>query len=290
MKQILPATSLALAMFLETTQASAQQSHPSSHQKTTNSTHMSTAQQNKTIIRRLFEEVINQRRFKELPAYISDSYTGPSGLKGAAGFEAPIAPLIHAFPDIQWQLQEVMAEGDQVVVKWQWKGTQQAAYTYIPATGNTITSDAMAIYTLKDGKVVKGQLQNDRLGFLQALGQLPQDIATISGKHIAGGISYMSQLTVPAAAKPAFLQRMHISRSLLRNQPGFIEDAVYVKENDKGESVFITIVRWQNEAALQSAKAAVQQANEKEGFDLAAFRQQLGIRSEPGVFEKLAAE
>ncbi len=249
---------------------------------------MHTAQHNKLIIRRLFEEVINQRRFKELPVYVADSYTGPSGLKGAAGFEAPIAPLIKAFPDIQWQLQEVIAEGDMVVVKWKWKGTQKAAYTHIPATGATITNDAMAIYTLKDGKVVKGQLQNDRLGFLQALGQLPADTALVSGvTNKTKSIEHLNQLIVPAASKAAFLERMKINGDLLRTLPGFVDNAVYCRELGSGETEFVTIVHWQNEAALQAAKTALQLANEKEGFDLATFRQQLGIRPAPGIFEKL---
>ncbi len=44
----------------------------------------------------------------------------------------------------------------------------------IPPTGKQVRQDAMVLYQLADGKVVEVKIQNDRLGFLQQLGLIPE--------------------------------------------------------------------------------------------------------------------
>ncbi|WP_341843455.1 ester cyclase [Chitinophaga caseinilytica] len=284
MTTILSAASLALSVSLSPESAPAQHFlSPAIEQTDT-----STAQHNKEVVRQLFEQVINERHFADMPKYVANEYTGPSGLKGPAAFEASILGLIRSFPDIRWQLLEFIAEGDKVMVKWQWKGTHAGDFQHISATGLHITHNAIAIFTLKHEKVIDGFLFNDRLGFLQQLRQLPADESQIRAKNQPGEVRFVDQFTVPAAAKKAFLERVRINRDFIKTLPGFLEDELLGHTAENGDFICITTARWKNAEALQAAKTAVQQAYRKEGFDPAAFMQKLKIRMERGVFEPIA--
>src|SRR5262249_41450532 len=97
---------------------------------------------------------------------------------GRAAFLIPIEALREGFPDIHYTLEDLLAEGDKVAVRWHWKGTHRATFHgpggVYPATGKVISNDGMAIFQLKDGRVVRSWLMTDRLGFLQEVGALPK--------------------------------------------------------------------------------------------------------------------
>jgi len=113
---------------------------------------------------------------------VSDDFVGIRGGKGAPAFEEPVAQLFKAFPDIQWKIEEMMGEEDTVFVRWFWHGTQTGQFANFEATGNTVSIEGMAVYVLKDGKIINGRVLTDRLGFWQGLGVLPADIISASGK------------------------------------------------------------------------------------------------------------
>jgi steroid delta-isomerase-like uncharacterized protein len=60
-----------------------------------------------------------------------------------------------AFPDINWTLQETIAEGDKVVAWFETRGTHQGAFMGVPASGKQICITALNIYRFEDGKIVE---------------------------------------------------------------------------------------------------------------------------------------
>lgn len=140
---------------------------------------MNTTQKNKELVQKMYEEVINQRKLDLLPDYIADEFIGARGIKGATGFKEPVEGLIKAFPDIYYQIEELIAEGNKVYIRWKLKGTHKGQFQYIAPTGKAIENEGMAVFELKDGKIMKSQIYTDRLGFLQSLDVLPQDISTL---------------------------------------------------------------------------------------------------------------
>ena len=136
---------------------------------------MSTTEQNKKTIAAIYD-CLNRRSFDELKQYIAEGYTGPGGHKGPDNFIAPVRPVITAFPDVQWTVADLLAEGDKVTVRWHWKGTFEAPFNNIAPTHQVITNDAIAIYQLRDGKAVNVWMQTDRLGFLLQLGVVSPDV------------------------------------------------------------------------------------------------------------------
>jgi steroid delta-isomerase-like uncharacterized protein len=83
------------------------------------------------------------------------------------------AMVFTAFPDIQYTLNDLLAEGDRVVARFTARGTQTGAFQGIPATGKAVTMSAIAIYRVAGGKVVEQWLEYDMLGVLQQLGVVP---------------------------------------------------------------------------------------------------------------------
>lgn len=71
-------------------------------------------------------------------------------------------------------MDDALAEGDTVSVRFTGRGTHQGTFNGIPPTGKQITFAGQAIYRIADGKIQEGWALFDALGLLQQLGALPQ--------------------------------------------------------------------------------------------------------------------
>jgi len=94
-------------------------------------------------------------------------------VKGPEGYLEIIAMMRSGFPDIQWTLEEVIAEGDKIAARFTMRGTHKGPFFGVPATGKVIQVQAMNIYRLSDGKFVEERGQPDLLGLLQQIGAIP---------------------------------------------------------------------------------------------------------------------
>jgi steroid delta-isomerase-like uncharacterized protein len=128
---------------------------------------------NTRAVRRLFEDGFNQGSKEIVAEVISPDYVDAAGARGPAAFGQVMAGLRNAFPDLHYTVEEVVAEGDRVAVRWHWAGTHQGAFRGIAATQRAVTNKGLAIFQLRDGRIVAATLETDRLGFLQALGVVP---------------------------------------------------------------------------------------------------------------------
>jgi predicted ester cyclase len=121
---------------------------------------------NKEIIRNLYENIMNGRHLDQLGAAIDENYTGIRGDKGPEGFKQVIEPLIAAFPDIQWHIEDLLADDNKVIVRWKWNGTFKNPFRGISPNQKQFTNEAIVIYELANGKALKAWIQSDQLGFL----------------------------------------------------------------------------------------------------------------------------
>ena len=140
---------------------------------------------NKEIIRNLYENILNNRKTELLNDIIFPDYVGIGGVKGVTGFSNAVSSVVAGFPDIKWTIEDILSEGDKVVVRWHWNGTNTAPFRGIPASNKKVTDNAIVIYQLKDGKVTNSWLQSDRLGVLTQIGLIPEGL--IPGTQIQGG-------------------------------------------------------------------------------------------------------
>src|SRR5713101_3260858 len=70
----------------------------------------------------------------------------------------------------RFTIEEMIAEGDKVVVRWTARGTHQGAFRGIPPTGKQVTITGVEIHRVVGGKIVEGWRKWDRMDVMQQLG------------------------------------------------------------------------------------------------------------------------
>ncbi len=136
-----------------------------------------TIEANKLVMNR-FTEFINTANEKLAEELISPNAIffvpgRPEPLRGSAGYLEIIGMMRSGFPDIQWTLEEIIAEGDKVAARFTMRGTHQGNFFGFPPTGKKIEVKAMNFYRLSDGQFVEEYGQPDLLGLLQQIGAIP---------------------------------------------------------------------------------------------------------------------
>lgn len=133
-------------------------------------------EKNKEIVRRLFEDGVNTGKLEIFDQLVSEDYVGPNGEKGVAGFRGIIAGLRKGIPDIHYTIEDCLGDGDRVALRWTWRGTHTGMLRNIPPSNRPIQDTGIAIFELRDAKILKSWIQTDRLGVLQQIGLVPKDI------------------------------------------------------------------------------------------------------------------
>jgi steroid delta-isomerase-like uncharacterized protein len=131
---------------------------------------------NKTTIRRVFEEVVNNGNFgvaDELvgPAYVNHGVPVPA--QGPEALRMAIGMFRAAFPDIKVTLENVVAEGERVATHGYFTGTHQGDFNGIPPTGKAIKVAYIDLWRLENGKAAENWVQMDMVGLMQQLGVMP---------------------------------------------------------------------------------------------------------------------
>jgi len=92
---------------------------------------------------------------------------------GLTGMRSMFALYRTAFPDWRVAIEDVITEGDKVVVRSAWRGTHNGPFLGIPPTDETFTASAIDIVRVADGRIVERWSEVNLLGILQQLGVLP---------------------------------------------------------------------------------------------------------------------
>jgi steroid delta-isomerase-like uncharacterized protein len=133
-----------------------------------------TTDDNKALVQRFFEEVLNQKNLAALDQFISPgavNHTVPPGMPQET--RQFLGLYLSALPDIKVTVEDLMADGDKVVARITLRGTHQGAFRGIPPTGKPITVRGINIFRIANGKMVEHWGLTDRLDALQQLGVVP---------------------------------------------------------------------------------------------------------------------
>lgn len=134
---------------------------------------------NKAIVVQLYEEIWNQGNLDladqlAAPNAITHDPQLPPGLPGGPqGLKAAVTMLRSAFPDDHHTIEDLVAEGDKVVVRTTHTGTHQGSFFGLGPTGKHIANTSMHIFRFADGQLVEAWANRDDLGLLQQLGAIP---------------------------------------------------------------------------------------------------------------------
>ena len=106
----------------------------------------------------------------------------PAPVQGAEGFKAILAQTYSSFPDIQVTVNEVIGEGDQVVVHWTYRGTHQHGEVLgARPTGKQVQVAGMTIYRIRNDKVLEERGVVDNFSLAVQIGAI-----SISGQDSIG--------------------------------------------------------------------------------------------------------
>lgn len=102
-------------------------------------------------------------------------HTNPPGMqRGLEGHKAIVRLFRGAFPDLDWQIDDLISEGDKVVARTTMSGTNLGDFFGIPATGKKVTMGGVHIMRIADDKVIEHWGSNDDLSLMRQLGIVPE--------------------------------------------------------------------------------------------------------------------
>jgi len=97
----------------------------------------------------------------------------PQVVQGSKAFRKVMENFRSAFPDSELKVEEEIAEGDKVVIRWSFSGTHQGILLHFPPTGKRVKWTGITIYRIADGKIMEEKGEEDFLGFLRQIGSVP---------------------------------------------------------------------------------------------------------------------
>jgi steroid delta-isomerase-like uncharacterized protein len=128
---------------------------------------------NKQICIRLVNE-INAGDLGSFDELVAEDYVDhnplPGQQQGRDGFRNAYIGVREAFPDGRLEMEDVLAEGDLVVIRGMNSGTHKGDMFGIPATGKHARWSGTRLFRLRDGKLIEGWINLDLLGLMGQLG------------------------------------------------------------------------------------------------------------------------
>jgi predicted ester cyclase len=132
---------------------------------------------NKALARRWFEEVWNQRREATIDELLAPDTIihglappGQPPTPGPESFRAFWRQFSGAFPDLQFTVEDVIAECDLTCIRISFHGTHKGDHLGVNATGNPISGTGIVLTRWRDGRIIEAWNEFDALGIMLKIG------------------------------------------------------------------------------------------------------------------------
>jgi steroid delta-isomerase-like uncharacterized protein len=128
----------------------------------------------------------NARRIDEYLNGVDESYVGESEsplgpVRGREGVRKNFEMLLAAFPDLRLEVEQILASGDFVVVRYGITGTHKGNFAGIAATNRPVNYHACSVVEVRNGKAVRLRAYADNATLFQQLGVLSLPRAAAAG-------------------------------------------------------------------------------------------------------------
>lgn len=136
-------------------------------------------EQNKELVTRMIEEIFNRGDVGKADEFLAPDFVEreelPPGLPpGREGVKQLALTMRSAFPDLKGTVVDVVAEDDEVVVRWTCAGTHSGdEFMGIPPSGRKVSVEVIDIIRIADGKCVEHWGLMDNMALMQQLGVAP---------------------------------------------------------------------------------------------------------------------
>lgn len=129
---------------------------------------------NKQLILRFLQDVLNEHNGDHAGRYLTEDMQFHAGTVGTITGRDNVAGLlttvVTSIPDLHAELQDIVGEGNEVVVRLVVTGTQEGALLGIPATGRHVQWDAVDVYRIERGQISQEWAAEDFTAILNDTG------------------------------------------------------------------------------------------------------------------------
>ena len=137
------------------------------------------SEQNKTVVRRLFDELWNKGNLQVADEIIAPMYqhhdaSTPDLGKGPESEKKRVNLYRTAFHDFRLSIEDLLADGETVVARWSCRGVHKGELNGIAPTGKQFAITGVTICRFDHGKIVEGFVNWDALGLMRQLGVVPE--------------------------------------------------------------------------------------------------------------------
>lgn len=135
------------------------------------------AEESKALVRRFIQEAWDEGKLGVLDELMSPNFVDHNPMPGLPadkqGQKQGITMFRTAFPDLKTTVDDLVAEGDKVVLRVTSRGTHKGEFQGMAPTGKQVTIQGIFIGRIGGGKLVESWEQFDALGLMQQLGAMP---------------------------------------------------------------------------------------------------------------------
>jgi predicted ester cyclase len=89
--------------------------------------------------------------------------------RGREEVKRVLARLYAAIPDIEYRLDDVVAAGDKLALRWSGRGTHRGEYMGVAPTGRPLSYDGITLYERRGDRLQRIWVSTNLLGLLRAL-------------------------------------------------------------------------------------------------------------------------
>jgi steroid delta-isomerase-like uncharacterized protein len=138
-----------------------------------------TTEESRAVVLGGFEELWAERRPETAEKWFTPDLTfqttiQPEPFRGPDGFREFYGQISGGFPDYDIKVDDVVAEGNKVVLRFTFRGTNKGDYFGIPSTGKPVVMRFIEIFTVRDGQIAEIWHVANVLDVMQQLGFLPK--------------------------------------------------------------------------------------------------------------------
>ena len=136
------------------------------------------SEENKALARSSWEEIVNEQNPQAIEEVYAPNFVWHEPDQDIQSYEQAsqfVSAFFKGFPDINITVEDVIAEGEQVVTRYTIRGTHQGQTdAFGPPTERQVELQGITIHRFEDGKIVEEWEAYDNLSVLQQLGLVPE--------------------------------------------------------------------------------------------------------------------
>lgn len=134
----------------------------------------SSAEANKEVARRYFNEILNQGNLDTVGSIIAPEFILhfpllPRPVRGSEAFKLFVSKLRNGFPDVRYDIDREAADEDKAAIRWKMSGTHQGEYLGVPPRNTPVTLQGVTIFRLDNGQIVEAWVNENDLGLMEQI-------------------------------------------------------------------------------------------------------------------------